>query len=131
MSDEAKAKPVMGDLIGSTRQRLETASAPDNPSARLQALVAATPKPKAIAVPQPEAPAAEPPANYFAQVAGATAVTPKRTPKKGPTRSLSMTMRLSAPERDRFVRWCDDRNLSLADGVMALLDMADSDNEPS
>jgi hypothetical protein len=73
----------------------------------------------------PEAPRREPPANYFPQVAQPSTVTPKRSPEKGPTRSQHVTMRLSAPERERLVQWCDDRNLSLADGVMALLDLAD------
>nr|AJW29205.1 hypothetical protein plasmid201_017 [Sphingomonas sp. NS2] len=36
-------------------------------------------------------------------------------------------MRLSPPERDRLVRWCDDRNLSLPDGIMALIELAESE----
>lgn len=80
------------------RQRLD---AKPNPASRLQELVAATPKPKAAVNPPPEQARGEPPANYFHQVVEATVVTPKRSPKKGPTRSQHVTMRLSAPERER------------------------------
>jgi len=120
---EHKSTPVgMGDMIGATRQRLD---AKPDPVSRLQELVAATPKPKATVSSSPEPARGDPPANYFHQVVEPPVVTPKRSPKKGPTRSQHVTMRLSAPERERFVRWCDERNLSLADGIMTLLDLAD------
>jgi len=121
MSEQKSAPVGMGDMIGATRQRLD--GKPD-PASRLQELVAATPKPKPAVKPYPETSRGEPPANYFHQVVEAPIVTPKRSPKKGPTRSQHVTMRLSAPERERLVHWCDERNLSLADGVMALLDRA-------
>lgn len=117
----------MGDMIGATRQRLDAMA---DPASRLQELVAATPMPKAAVNPSPEIARRDPPVNYFHQVAEPPAVTPKRSPKKGPTRSQHVTMRLSAPERERLVQWCDERNLSLADGVMSLLDLADSQGGP-
>lgn len=133
MPDGSQTKADMGDLIGSTRERIATQTPGGDTTAKLQALVAATatPKPKPPVAPAPEPISAEPPRNYFPQVPATTGITPKRTPKKGPTRALSMTMRVSAPERDRLVRWCDERNLSLADGVMALLDIAEGQGERS
>lgn len=122
MSEQKTAPMGMGDMIGATRQRLD---AKPDPASRLQELVAATPKPKAAVNPPPGQARGEPPANYFHQVVESPVVTPKRSPKKGPTRSQHVTMRLSAPERERLVLWCDERNLSLADGIMSLLDLAD------
>jgi hypothetical protein len=127
MSEHKSAAVGMGDMIGATRQRLD---AKPDPASRLQELVAATPKPKATVNPSPEIAWREPPANYFPQVVQPPVVTPKRSPKKGPTRSQHVTMRLSAPERERLVQWCDERNLSLADGIVSLLDLADGQGEP-
>ncbi|MGE4404376.1 hypothetical protein [Pseudomonas sp.] len=126
MSEQSKPGAGMGDMIGATRQRLD--ATPD-PASRLKELVAATPLPVRTAAPVTDVPGRLPPTNYFPQVPQApevAVVTPKRSPKKGPTRSQHVTMRLSAPERQRLVQWCEDRNLSLADGVMALLDLAES-----
>jgi hypothetical protein len=122
MSEKAPPKSAMGDIIGSTRQRLDQ---PGSPTDRLKNLVAAT----AVSTPQPapvrETPPAALPANYFAQVSGTAAMTPKRKPQRGPARSIHISMRMSPPERDRLVTWCDDRNLSLPDGIMALLALAE------
>lgn len=126
MPDEKPSASSMGDIISSTRQRLEQ---PDATADRLKNLIAATPKP----TPPPMAPVQRDPAgsslpsNYFPQVAADMAVTPKRKPQRGPARSLHISMRLSPPERDRLVRWCDDRNLSLPDGIMALIELAESE----
>lgn len=118
----------LGDIIGQTRQRL----ASDDTTSLLASLVASTaPAPASPPQPAPHpAPRIEPaaqslPANYFAQIPSAVIATPKRKPVRGPARSLHISMRLSPPERDRLVRWCDDRNLSLPDGIMALLDLVD------
>lgn len=127
MSEQKSAPVGMGDMIGATRQRLD---AKPDPASRLQELVAATPKPKHAVNPSPETARGEPPANYFPQIVQPPVVTPKRSPKKGPTRSQHVTMRLSAPERERLVHWCDERNLSLADGIMSLLDLADGRDAP-
>jgi hypothetical protein len=120
MSDRNTPSSAMGDIIGTTRQRLEQ---PESPADRLKALVAATAPTKP---PAPrEVTSATLPGNYFPQVAIETGLTPKRKPQRGPARALHISMRLSAPERDRLVKWCDDRNLSLPDGILALLDLAE------
>jgi len=124
MPEDKPAASSMGDIIGSTRQRLEQ---PENPAERLKGLVAATATPKAPAVApiQREPTGSSVPPNYFHQIPQDLGVTPKRKPQRGPSRSLHISMRLSPPERDRLVKWCDDRNLSLPDGIMALIDLAE------
>ena len=67
------------------------------------------------------------PANYFPQVQAEIAAIPKRKPMRGPARTKHITMRLSQPERDRLVLWCEARNLSLPDGIIALLDLAEGE----
>lgn len=126
MPDDKPAASAMGDIIGTTRQRLDS---PSDPSERLKGLVAATAAPKPAAVPpvHREPTGSSLPANYFPQVPVDMGVTPKRKPQRGPARSLHISMRLSPPERDRLVRWCDDRNLSLPDGIMALIDLAEGE----
>ncbi|ATP21849.1 MULTISPECIES: hypothetical protein [Sphingobium] len=124
MPEPKSAAGAMGDIIGSTRQRIEHS---EDPADRLKNLIAATPKPAPAAAP---APVREPapttlPSGYFPQVASEVGIIPKRKPQRGPARSLHISMRLSPPERDRLVRWCDDRNLSLPDGIMALIDLAE------
>lgn len=123
MPDEKAAASSMGDIIGSTRQRLEQ---PEAPADRLKSLIAATavPTPPATSPVQREPAGSALPSNYFAQIPSEMSVTPKRKPQRGPARNLHISMRLSPPERDRLVRWCDDRNLSLPDGIMALIDLA-------
>lgn len=123
MPDEKAAASSMGDIIGSTRQRLEQ---PEAPTDRLKSLIAATTVPTTPPRPPVQRePAGSPlPSNYFPQIPADMGVTPKRKPQRGPARSLHISMRLSPPERDRLVRWCDDRNLSLPDGIMALIDLA-------
>lgn len=131
MPEQNPAGSAMGDIIGSTRQRLEQ---PTNPADRLKSLVAATPQPKVASAPAAprEATTDTLPGNYFPQVAEVeTAIIPKRKPQRGPARSLHISMRLSPPERDRLVTWCDERNLSLPDGIVALLDLADGRGEGS
>lgn len=128
MPDQNPAGSAMGDIIGATRQRLEQ---PVNPAERLKSLVAAT---APVAHPTSAPPAREPPptalpTNYFPQVTADAGITPKRKPQRGPARTLHISMRLSPPERDRLVNWCDDRNLSLPDGIMALLDKAEGAGE--
>lgn len=129
MSDRNLAGSAMGDIIGSTRQRLVQ---PENPAERLKNLVAATTMAKPASSPPPQArdraPAALP-GNYFPQVAQDHGIVPKRKPQRGPARSLHISMRLSPPERDRLVKWCDERNLSLPDGIIALLDLADGEGQ--
>lgn len=130
MPEQKPKGSAMGDIIGSTRQRLEQSG---EPADRLKSLVAATSAPRAAApttlspmsAPQREPVSQALPPNYFAQVPADVAVIPKRKPQRGPSRSLHISMRLSPPERDRLVRWCDDRNLSLPDGIMALIDLAE------
>lgn len=126
---ERKSNPSpMGDIINSTRQRIEQSG---DPADRLKNLVAATPAPKpakpAAAPAATERPAQqELPSGYFPQVTSeVVSVTPKRRPQRGPLRDLHISMRISLPERDRLVRWCEARNLSLPDGVMALIDIAE------
>lgn len=123
------AGSALGDIIGATRQRLDAPAA--DPASLLKDLVATTARPAPVQTPREPAPSVLPP-NYFPQIpvetsagAGAGAIIPKRKPQRGPARSLHISMRLSPPERDRLVRWCDDRNLSLPDGVMALLDLVE------
>jgi hypothetical protein len=120
----------MGDIIGSTRQRLEE---PASPAERLKSLVAATTTAKPAATPpvHREAAPAALPGNYFPQVGADAGIVPKRKPQRGPARSLHISMRLSPPERDRLVQWCDERNLSLPDGIIALLDLAEGAGEGS
>jgi len=124
MAENNPTGSAMGDIIGTTRQRLEE---PANPAARLRSLVAATSQAKPAAAPlaPKEAAPAVLPGNYFAQVTAETGIVPKRKPQRGPSRSLHISMRLSPPERDRLVKWCDERNLSLPDGIIALLELAD------
>ena len=124
MPDPNPTGSAMGDIIGSTRQRLEE---PASPKSRLAGLVAATTTVKPAATPpvHREAAPAALPGNYFAQVGVEASVVPKRKPQRGPARSLHISMRLSPPERDRLVKWCDDRNLSLPDGIIALLELAE------
>lgn len=124
MPDQNPAGSAMGDIISSTRQRLEQ---PANPADRLKDLVAATTlaKPSAAAPTPREASPSILPGNYFPQVAYETGIIPKRKPQRGPARSLHISMRLSPQERDRLVKWCDERNLSLPDGIIALIDLAD------
>ena len=126
MPDDKPAASSMGDIIGSTRQRLEQ---PEAPADRLKSLVAATAAPKASSTPpvQREPPGSALPTNYFPQIPADIGVTPKRKPQRGPARSLHISMRLSPPERDRLVKWCDDRNLSLPDGIMGLIDLAEGE----
>lgn len=125
MPDQRPASASMGDIIGSARRRLEE---PDvDPALRLKSLVSATAHDLPPAH-QNERRAVAPttlPGNYFPQVVPDTAVTPKRKPQRGPARSLHISMRLSPPERDRLVQWCDARNLSLPDGILALLKLAE------
>lgn len=123
---KTQASP-MGDIIGSTRRRLEQGG---DPADRLKNLVAATPAPRMPPQAPPQStvvrePAPQTPSGYFHQVAADVPVVPKRKPQRGPSRSLHISMRLSPPERDRLVRWCDERNLSLPDGIMALIDLAE------
>lgn len=113
---------AMGDIIGATRQRLDV---PGNPADRLKNLVAATITARPAAPREAGAPVL--PSNYFPQVSSETGIIPKRKPKRGPARSLHISMRLSPPERDRLVQWCDERNLSLPDGIIALLDLAEGE----
>lgn len=124
MRDGKSSASTMGDIISSTRQRLEQSDAPAD---RLKSLVAATAAPKLAASPPTHREAAQPvlPPNYFPQITTDVVITPKRKPQRGPARSHHISMRLSAPERDRLVTWCDERNLSLPDGVMALIDLAE------
>jgi len=117
MSDKNLAGDL-GDLVGNARQRIEH----QDDTEKLKSLVASTRK--AMPAPISAAPAPELPSKYFPQVSAEVAVTPKRKPIKSATRSQHMSMRLTAAERDRLVRWCEDRNLSIADGVMSLLDIA-------
>ncbi len=128
MPDQNPAGSAMGDIIGATRQRLEQ---PASPAERLKSLVAATAPvaPSTTASPAREPAPAALPTNYFPQVTADTGITPKRKPQRGPARTLHISMRLSPPERDRLVNWCDDRNLSLPDGIMALLDQAEGAGE--
>ncbi len=124
MPEQKAAPSAMGDIIGSTRQRLEQS---EDPADRLKNLVAATATPRtpsAPLAPREPVPSALP-ANYFPQIPAELGVTPKRKPQRGPARSMHISMRLSPPERDRLVKWCDDRNLSLPDGIMALIDLAE------
>lgn len=126
MPEQKPAGNSMGDIIGSTRQRLEQA---EDPADRLKSLVAATASPGSTLKPTPPrepAPAALP-VGYFPQIPSEMGVTPKRKPQRGPARSLHISMRLSPPERDRLVIWCDSRNLSLPDGIMALIDLAEGE----
>lgn len=115
MSDKNSAGDL-GDLVGSARQRIEHQGDSD----KLKSLVANTRKAGAVAAQVSSAP--ELPGKYFPQVSAEVTITPKRKPIKSATRSQHMSMRLTAAERDRLVRWCEDRNLSIADGIMALLD---------
>lgn len=126
MAEPKRATPAMGDIIGKTRQRLETN---DDPTARLKSLIASTPPAGAAVDPSPtrEPVRPTPPANYFPQVQAETAAIPKRKPMRGPARTKHITMRLSQPERDRLVLWCEARNLSLPDGIIALLDLAEGE----
>lgn len=128
MHDQNPAGRAMGDIISSTRQRLEE---PASPAERLKSLVAATGMaPSAAPVPAAREPASSVlPTNYFPQVSVAAGIVPKRKPQRGPARSLHISMRLSPPERDRLVAWCDARNLSLPDGILALLDLAEGAGE--
>ena len=130
MPDQNPAGSAMGDIIGATRQRLEQ---PVSTTERLKSLVAAT-APVAhptFTTPARESAPAALPTNYFPQVTADAGITPKRKPQRGPARTLHISMRLSPPERDRLVNWCDDRNLSLPDGIMALLDLAEGTGEGS
>lgn len=122
MSEQGPPKSAMGDIIGSTRQRLDQ---PGSPTDRLKNLVAATATPTIPPATPREAPPVTLPANYFPQVSNNGGVTPKRKPQRGPARSIHISMRMSPPERDRLVAWCDDRNLSLPDGILALLALAE------
>ena len=130
MPDPNPTGSAMGDIIGSTRQRLEE---PASPAERLKSLVAATTTAKPAATPpvHREAAPAALPGNYFPQVGADAGIVPKRKPQRGPARSLHISMRLSPPERDRLVQWCDERNLSLPDGIIALLDLAEGAGEGS
>ncbi|MEO0030474.1 MAG: hypothetical protein RIS94_232 [Pseudomonadota bacterium] len=124
MPDPNPTGNAMGDIIGSTRQRLEE---PVSPADRLKSLVAATAPVKPTAMPtmhREPAPAALP-GNYFMQVPTEAGHVPKRKPQRGPARSLHISMRMSPPERDRLVKWCDERNLSLPDGIIALLELVE------
>lgn len=114
----------MGDIIGSTRERLDAAN---GSSDRLRGLIPPRDaKPKGRDAELPEPPQGRGlPSNYFPQVADDASVKPKRRPQRGPTRSVHISMRLAPAERDRFVTWCEDRNLSLADGLNELLDSAE------
>lgn len=133
MADAGRDAPnPLGDIIGQTRQRL----AGEDPASLLKSLVAATaPTPVATSPasvhqpvrPQPSSPSL--PGNYFPQIPADLSVTPKRKPVRGPARTLHISMRLSPPERDRLVRWCDARNLSLPDGIVALLDLVESETQ--
>ncbi|RIA46399.1 hypothetical protein DFR49_0940 [Hephaestia caeni] len=128
MPEPKPAAGALGDIIGSTRQRMEQT---ENPTDRLKTLVEATQAPRAAPpASPPRAPAPSLPANYFPQIPTEFGVTPKRKPQRGPARSLHISMRLSPPERDRLVRWCDERNLSLPDGIMALIDLAEGEGAP-
>lgn len=126
MSEADPKSSALGDIIGATRKRLDQ---PHDPADLLRSLVAAT----VTATPGPASPGPIPrvshdvalPPNYFPQVDAQRAVVPKRKPQRGPTRSLHISMRLSVPERDRLVQWCEMRNLSLPDGIIALLDLAE------
>lgn len=122
MPDQRPATSAMGDIIGSTRQRLEQ---PENPAERLKNLVASATATISARSPTREEAHTTLPGNYFPQVAIETAMVPKRKPQRGPTRSLHISLRLSLPERDRLVAWCDARNLSLPDGIIALLDLSE------
>jgi hypothetical protein len=63
--------------------------------------------------------------NYFPQVEAKEKASAKRRPDKGPPRSEHISMRLTPDERIRLNYWCDARNLSIPDGVMALLSIAE------
>lgn len=48
---------------------------------------------------------------------------PKRNPKvKAEKRVHVINMRLTTTERERFYTWCEERDLSLPDGLVALMD---------
>ena len=125
MADGGRAGQL-GDLVGSTRDRLQVAGSPAD---RLKGLVPERVSPPSDVEP-PLAPAAAMPNNYFPQITDNVMVAPKRRPQRGPTRSIHISMRLAPAERDRFVRWCEDRNLSLADGLGELLDAAEGQDKP-
>ena len=122
MADGSRAGQL-GDLVGSTRERLKTDSSPTD---RLKGLVPHRTASRMETNIQP-APAGAMPNNYFPQVTEGSLVAPKRRPQRGPTRSIHISMRLAPAERDRFVKWCEDRNLSLADGLGELLDKVEGE----
>lgn len=128
MPDPNPMGSAMGDIISSTRQRLEE---PASPADRLKSLVAATTTARPTAAPPAhrEASPGALPGNYFPQVGADVGIIPKRKPQRGPARSLHISMRLSPPERDRLVQWCDERNLSLPDGIIAMLDLVQGAGE--
>lgn len=122
MPDKQPVGSALGDIISSARRRLETK--PEDPTERLKSLVAATTANPGISQARQMAlQTHEAPSRYFLQIPSEIGITPKRPPKRGPARSLHISMRLAPQERDRLIQWCDNRNLSLADGVMALLEL--------
>lgn len=123
MAENRKSSP-MGDLVSSTRQRIDQ---PQSQSADLANLVRMTvpgPKIEDASGRGRDSHPAMPPSNYFPQNASPDQMPAKRKVTKV-ARTLPVNMRLNAAERERLYRWCEDRNLSLPDGVMALLEMAE------
>lgn len=123
MPEDTNPSSAMGDIIGSTRKRLEQEKGGAETLKNLVAQIPIASEPPARSEPRP---ATNVPPGYFLQQSEPPSRSiAKKRPKHGPNRDETINMRATFAERDRFVTWCDLRSLSFPDGLMLLLDIAE------
>jgi len=110
-------RPKMPDIIASTHAAIDDSDKDDE----LMSLVGAV---KKAAPARAAAHPATGPSGYHAQIGTDAPSVRYKKPTRIEPRSLVVNMRLTASERDRFYSFCEDRNLSLPDGLVALMDLA-------
>ena len=131
-----KPGTAMGDIIGSTRNRIR--SQEGDPASRLKSLVppaqtmSTSPNWPPAVFQDVQTPDALP-SNYFPQNPSVSSKssrtpTPKEPPLRKNTRDSQVVFRLTIEEREQLVSWCRAENLSFADGVMKLLNDARKSN---
>lgn len=96
----------MGDIVSATRENMPSGEK------GLQDLVRKIPPPKD----REQLP------GYRTHVELTNATRPKR-PVEYERRSAAITMRLTPTERLTFIRWCEDQNLSMSDGLVKLMEL--------
>lgn len=108
-------RPKMPDIIASTQANIGGLNEDDD----LMNLVGAA---KRVAVKKVQTEAM--PSGYHPQISESEPAVRHKKPARSEKRSLVVNMRLTANERERFYSFCEERNLSLPDGLIELMRLA-------